>query len=112
MRIAYVCCDPGVPVFGSKGWAQLGGQTHVAGQSSEERRSGLFGSYVIQPLDGDAVSLDVPQFDVNRAELEAFANACAGGPDYPISLADMLHGVATTDAIIKSAASKKPESVV
>jgi predicted dehydrogenase len=98
-------------VFGSEGWAYLGGQTHVAGQSSEERRSRLFGSYIFQPLKGNPVSLDVPQFDVNRAELEAFANACSGGPDYPIPLADMLHCVATTDAIIKSAASGKPENI-
>ena len=101
----------GFRVFGSEGWAYLGGQTHVAGQSSEERRSRLFGSYIFQPLKGNPVSLDVPQFDVNRAELEAFANACSGGPDYPIPLADMLHCVATTDAIIKSAASGKPENI-
>ena len=102
----------GFRVFGSKGWAYLGGQTHVAGQSSEERRSRLFGSYIFQPLKGDALSLDVPEFDVNRAELEAFANACSGGPDYPISLEDTLHCVSTTDAVIKSANSGKPEYVV
>lgn len=90
-------------VYGSKAMALLGGTTHVAGQSSQHRRSGLFGAYVIQPIKGDAQSLDVPVFDVNHAELEAFASAAAGGPAYPVSHAQMIHGVAVTDAIIASA---------
>ena len=44
-------------VYGSKAMALLGGTTHVAGQSSQHRRSGLFGAYVIQPLKGDASPL-------------------------------------------------------
>jgi predicted dehydrogenase len=99
-------------VYGSKGWALLGGTTHVAGQSSDQRRSGLFGTYIIQPLKGDAISLDVPQFDVNHAELDAFAKACEGGPDFPIPFEQMIQGVAATDAVIRSAASGKTEKVV
>jgi predicted dehydrogenase len=98
-------------VYGSKAMALLGGTTHVAGQSSQHRRSGLFGAYVIQPIKGDALSLDVPVFDVNQAELEAFAQAAAGGAPYPISHAEMIHGVAVTDAIIASAKSSKLEHV-
>ncbi len=94
------------------GWALLGGTTHIAGQSSDQRRSGLFGTYIIQPLKGDAISLDVPQFDVNHAELDAFAKACEGGPEFPIPLDQMIHGVAATDAVIRSAASGKTEKVV
>ena len=98
-------------VYGSKAMALLGGTTHVAGQSSQHRRSGLFGAYVIQPIKGEALSLDVPVFDVNKAELEAFAHAAAGGAPYPISQAQMIHGVAVTDAIIASAKSAQLEHV-
>ncbi len=98
-------------VYGSKAMALLGGTTHVAGQSSQHRRSGLFGAYVIQPIKGEALSLDVPVFDVNKAELEAFAHAAAGGAPYPISQAQMIHGVAVTDAIIASAKSSQLEHV-
>jgi predicted dehydrogenase len=98
-------------VYGSRAMALLGGSVHVAGQSSQHRRSGLFGSYVIQPVKGDAVAVEVPVFDVNRAELEAFARAAEGIEPYPISDAQMLHAVAVTDAIIASARSHRVESV-
>ncbi len=98
-------------VYGSKAMALLGGAVHVAGQSSEQRRSGLFGSYLLQPVKGDAQSIDVPAFDVNRAELEAFATAAAGGAPYPISLEQMIHGVAVTEAVLASAKSGKYERV-
>jgi len=98
-------------VYGSKAMALLGGAVHVAGQSSEQRRSGLFGSYLLQPIKGDAQSLDVPVFDVNHAELEAFATAARGGAPFPISLEQMLHGVAATQAVLASARSGRYEAV-
>ncbi len=98
-------------VYGSRAMALLGGSVHVAGQSSKARRAGLFGSYLIQPLHGEPVALDVPAFDVNRAELEAFARAAAGGAPYPIPEAEMIHGVAVTDAIIASSRSGAVEPV-
>ena len=36
-------------------------------------------------------------------DLEAFAKAAAGGPAYPIPFDQMIHGVAVTEAIIRSA---------
>src|SRR5579871_179325 len=98
-------------VYGSKAMALLGGAVHVAGQSSEQRRSGLFGSYLLQPIKGDAQSLDVPVFDVNRAELEAFATAARGGAPFPITLAQMIHGVAATEAVLVAARSGRFERV-
>ena len=98
-------------VYGSEGMALLGGVTHVAGHSSAQRRSGLFGNYTISPVKGDAMEIEVPQFDVNRAELEAFAAAASGGEPYPISHGEMIHGAAATAAIIRSAASGKTEKV-
>ena len=41
-------------VFGSKGWLRLEGLTHVAGASSEERRTRLFGTCKFQPVKGEA----------------------------------------------------------
>jgi predicted dehydrogenase len=98
-------------VYGSEGMALLGGVTHVTGHSSTQRRSGLFGNYTISPIKGDARPIDVPQFDVNRAELEAFASAASGGEPYPISHEEMIEGAAATAAIIRSAGSGKVEKV-
>jgi predicted dehydrogenase len=98
-------------VYGSKATALLAGATHIAGQSSHQRRSGLFSSYMIQPIRGDAEMIEVPEFDVNRAELEAFAAAAAGRRPFPISIAQMVQVVSATDAIIASAGSGWPEAV-
>jgi predicted dehydrogenase len=98
-------------VYGSRGWAQLLGTTHAAGQSAEERRTGIFGSYIVQPIKGEPRHIDVPRFDSVAAELEAFATACSGGPAFPISHEEMIHGAAAAEAIIKSAASGRPEKV-
>ena len=98
-------------VYGSKAMAVLGGAVHVAGQSSQQRRSGLFGSYLIQPVKGDAQSVEVPVYDVNRAELEAFAVAASGGASYPISHQQMVHGAAVTEAVLSSAHSGRVEAV-
>ena len=40
-------------VYGSKGWLRLEGLTHVAGASSEERRTRLFGTCKFQPVKGE-----------------------------------------------------------
>ena len=44
-------------VFGTKGWVRLEGMTHVAGASSEERRTRLFGACKFQPVKGSCRSL-------------------------------------------------------
>ena len=98
-------------VFGSKGWLRLEGLTHVAGASSEERRTRLFGTCKFQPVKGEAETWQAATMDVTRAALEAFAKAAAGGPAYPIPLDQVIHGVAATEAIIRSAGSQKVERV-
>ena len=45
------------------------------------------------------------RLDVTRATLEAFAQAASGGPAFPIPTSEMVHGVAVTEAIVRSAAS-------
>jgi predicted dehydrogenase len=98
-------------VFGSKGWVRLEGMTHVAGASSEERRTRLFGTCKFQPIKGPAETWEAERLDVTRASLEAFARAARGGPPYPIPTDQMVHGVAVTEAIVRSAASEKVEKV-
>jgi predicted dehydrogenase len=98
-------------VFGSKGSVRLEGMTHLAGASSEERRTRLFGPCKFQPIKGPAEVWDAARLDVTRATLEAFATAAQGGPAFPIPLDEMLHGVAVTEAIVRSAGSGKVEAI-
>jgi len=98
-------------VFGSKGWVRLEGMTHVAGASSEERRTRLFGTCKFQPIKGPAETWEAERLDVTRAALEAFARAAAGGPRYPISTGEMIHGVAVTEAVVRSASTNQVEKV-
>jgi hypothetical protein len=98
-------------VFGSKGWVRLEGMTHVAGASSEERRTRLFGSCKFQPAKGAAQVWEAARLDVTRAALDAFAQAASGGPVYPIPTDQMIHGAAVTEAIVRSAASGIVEHV-
>ena len=98
-------------VFGSKGWVRLEGVTHVAGASSEERRKRLFGTCQFQPVKGERQTWQAEMLDLPRVELEAFATACEGGAPYPITLEEMVHGSAVTEAIVRSAASGKVERI-
>ena len=81
--------------------------THVAGASSEERRTRLFGTCKFQPAKGEAEVWEAARLDVTRAALDAFARAAGGGPAFPIPLDEMVHGAAVTEAIVRSAASGK-----
>jgi len=98
-------------VFGSKGWVRLEGMTHVAGASSEERRTTLFGRCKFQPAKGPAETWEAAKLDVTRASLEAFADAAQGGPAYPIPVSEMVHGAAVTEAVVRSAESGKIEKI-
>jgi predicted dehydrogenase len=98
-------------VFGSKGSVRLEGMTHVAGASSEERRTRLFGTCKFQPIKGEAEVWEAERLDVTRACLEAFAQAASGGPAFPISLDEMIHGAAVTEAVVRSAASGEVEHI-
>jgi predicted dehydrogenase len=98
-------------VFGSKGWVRLEGMTHVAGASSEERRTTLFGRCKFQPTKGPALTWEAAKLDVTRASLEAFADAAQGGAAYPIPISEMVHGAAVTEAVVRSAESGKIEKI-
>ena len=98
-------------VFGSKGWVRLEGVTHVAGASSEERRTRLFGNCRFQPVKGPLQTWQAETLDLPRVTLEAFADAAEGRAPYPITQEEMIHGSAVTETIVRSAASGKVERV-
>ena len=98
-------------VFGSKGSVRLEGMTHVAGASSEERRTRLFGTCKFQPIKGEAEVWEADRLDVTKACLEAFAQAAAGGAPFPIPVDQMIHGAAVTEAVVRSAGSGSVEKV-
>jgi hypothetical protein len=54
---------------------------------------------------------EAERLDVSRAALDAFAQAAGGGPAYPIPTDQMIHGVAVTEAIVRSAATGRVEPV-
>ena len=98
-------------VFGSTGWVRLEGMTHVAGASSDERRTRLFGTCRFQPAKGAVETWEAEPLDVTRAALESFAVAAQGGAPFPMSLDEMAHGAAVTEAVVRSAASGVVERV-
>jgi predicted dehydrogenase len=98
-------------VYGSKGYVRLEGMTHVAGAPSEERRTRLFGTCTFKPVQGPAVTWQAERCDVTLVTLEAFARAAAGKERFLIPLEEMVHGAAATEAIIRSAATHRPEKV-
>jgi predicted dehydrogenase len=98
-------------VFGTKGWVRIEGVTHVAGASSEERRTRQFGVCKFQPVKGAAETWEAEKLDIVRATFEAFAKAAQGGSAFPIPPEQIIHGASVTEAVIRSAGSGKVEKV-
>ena len=90
-------------VYGSKGFIKLEGMTHIAGAPSEERRMKLFSTCTFKPVKGPAEVWTAAEFDVVKAALEGFADCAEAGTPYRITPAEMVHGSAVTEAIVKSA---------
>jgi len=100
-----------IQVFGSKGWLRLEGVTHVAGASSEERRTRLFGACKFQPIKGPLEVWEAEKLDIIRVCFEAFARAAEGGSPFPITPDQIVHGASASEAIIRSAGSGKVENI-
>lgn len=73
-------------VFGSKGWAEI----------RDEHR------LTVTLLDKTARDEDFPAVDVERAELERFADAVAGGTDFPVPREDVIANISLLEAITAS----------
>jgi len=74
-------------VFGTGGWLHLLDQRNLE----------------VCDIDGKVRRVEYPPLDIERAELEAFADAVAGSAIYPVAVADAIHGVAVLEAAIRSA---------
>jgi len=73
-------------VFGDKGWLELRGETEL----------------VWKPVQGVQQQWTFPQVSTERLQLEAFAVAIKTGSPYPISLDDVVNGIATFEAVSTS----------
>ena len=100
-----------IEVFGSEGRYRLEGVTHVAGASSEERRTRLFGACKFQPVKGPMQVWEAEKLDIIRTCFESFARAAEGGAPFPITPEQIVHGSSASEAIIRSAASGKIEKI-
>ena len=55
--------------------------------------------------------IEHPKFDMLNAELTTFARCISERTTYPVGLDDVLHGMSVFDAVVRSAASGKTETV-
>jgi predicted dehydrogenase len=76
-------------VFGSKGWAELRGDS----------------AFRLETTSGRKVDLDLPEVDAELLEVEAFADAVAGRARFPVPVEDAVHGVAALEAIAHAVSS-------
>ncbi len=83
-------------IFGTKGRAQVDGSAETRGTETLE----------VVPVSGVRSVRNYPPLDVERAELEAFADTVAGRKPYPVSVAEVLNGVAAFEAVSVSAAKR------
>ena len=75
-------------VFGTRGWL------HMLDHHILE----------ICDIEGKVRRIEYPQVNIERAELEAFADAVAGNAVYPVPVEEAVHGVAVMEAAVRSAA--------
>ena len=83
--------------------------------ATAEIRPRSYNHLEISPLEGEAEIIDFGDYDMDvetlRAELEAFADAVEGRAPYPVSTDQIVHVVAVTDAVIRSAETRQPVRV-
>jgi predicted dehydrogenase len=58
---------------------------------------------VFQPIEGEPSSIDYPETDPEKDELEAFAAAVTGEKPFPVTVDDAVHSVAVLEAMDRSA---------
>ena len=75
-------------VFGDKAAAELRGENILE----------------VVPVSGARTTIEWPGFDMERAQLEAFADAIDKKADFPVPLDDVIAGIATFEAVPLSAA--------
>ncbi|CAB3749193.1 Gfo/Idh/MocA family protein [Paraburkholderia humisilvae] len=78
---------------------------HAFGSAAHAELRGIARLEVTRRNDSPAQVFDYAPVDIERKELEAFADAVKGEAPFPVSLADAYHGVAVFEAIVRSASS-------
>ncbi|HEV2673570.1 MAG TPA: Gfo/Idh/MocA family oxidoreductase [Aliidongia sp.] len=84
---------------------------HLFGSAAHVELRGPDRLELTRLADTVATVTDHPPIDLERAELEAFADAVAGRAAFPVRGADAIHGAAAFEAIIRSAATGQPVPV-
>lgn len=90
-------------VYGNKGWAEVRDKAHPESPQGWTLTTSIRGKSVER--------LDFPPAKAVLANLEAFADAAAGGAPYPVPQAEMVANVSALEAIVRSAASGRVEAV-
>ncbi len=76
-----------IQILGNRGWIELRGP----------------GELICSDLDGKQMVYNFEPMDIERASLEAFADAVAGGKPYAVDPQEVVQGVAALEAIEQSA---------
>jgi predicted dehydrogenase len=76
----------------------------ILGTAANAEARADFAELAVHKSGGQPESVPLPKLDTLRAELEAFAAACAGGPAFPVALDEAVHGVAVMETMALSAA--------
>lgn len=63
-----------------------------------------FSEFTVHKSGGRPEGVPLAAVDTLHAELEAFAEACMGGPAFPVALDDAVHGIAVMETMAASAA--------
>jgi predicted dehydrogenase len=90
-------------VYGTRGWIEIRDKTHPEDPT---------GWTVVRQLTGREREVeDYPAASSVRNNLDAFAQAAAGGPAYPVPQRQMIDNIAALEAIFKSVESGAPVTV-
>jgi predicted dehydrogenase len=82
-----------IQVFGTRAKVEINGMAETRGSET----------MAVTPVAGEPVLHRFEPFDIERAELEAFARAVRGEEPYPVTAQEILNGVAAFEAVPLSA---------
>ena len=84
---------------------------HLFGSAAHAELRGPDRLDIMRLDDAAPSSREFPPVDIERAELEAFADAVMGRAAFPVSAEQAIHGAAVFEAILRSAAEGRPVAV-
>lgn len=84
-----------VQLYGSEGWIEMRSETDL----------------VFRPVDGESESIVLEASDMERAELECFADHVSGSATYPVTDAEAVNVIAVVEAIHASSKTRQPVQI-